>query len=155
MKMKFALLLFVITTLNVFAQVDNQKRFQSDVRKYYIWNNDEKKYELMETEYEHSIIDIREIGSKTNGYIVISMHDNGLTRLHHGSIYNYTQTSENEGAWSFKSKNTKAKITYNPKENTMTYLYDSDNERYRKLFIFNVFPEDIPESRLRTIVKLD
>ena len=69
------------------AQLDTQKRFQSDTRKYYVWNADFQKYELVETEYEHSIIDIREIGSKTNGYIVISMVDNGQVRMHHGSIY--------------------------------------------------------------------
>ncbi|WNM18779.1 hypothetical protein [Flavobacterium capsici] len=155
MKIKFALLLVVFTCVNIFAQVDNQKRLQSDVRKYYVWNNDEKKYELMETEYEHSIIDIREIGSKTNGYIVISMLDNGLTRLHHGSIYNYSQTSENEGTWLFKSKTSKAKMTYNPQDNTITYLYDADNNRYRRLLIFNVVPDELPESSLRTIVKVD
>ena len=107
MKIKFSLLLIVLTCTSIFAQLDNQKRLQSDQRKYYTWNYEEKKYELKETEYEHSIIDIREIGSKTNGYIVISMLDNGLTRLQHGSIYSYTQNSENEGTWLFKSKNSK------------------------------------------------
>lgn len=155
MKTKLAFLLIILSCSSIFAQLDNQKRLQSDQRKYYTWNYDEKKYELKETEYEHSIIDIREIGSKTNGYIVISMLDNGLTRLHHGSIYNYTQNSENEGTWLFKSKISKAKITYNPKENTLTYLYDADNERYRRLIIFNVVPDELPDSSLRTIVKID
>jgi hypothetical protein len=155
MKIKFALLLIVLTCTSIFAQLDNQKRLQSDQRKYYTWNYEEKKYELKETEYEHSIIDIREIGSKTNGYIVISMLDNGLTRLQHGSIYNYTQNSENEGTWLFKSKNSKAKMTYNPQENTVTYLFDADNERYKRLMIFNVVPEELPDSSLRTIVKID
>jgi hypothetical protein len=139
----------------MFSQIDNQKRFQSDTRKYYVWNIFEKKYELKETEYEHSIIDIREIGSKTNGYIVISMLDNGLTRLHHGSIYSFAKTSENEGTWLFKSKNSKAKLTYNPKENTITYLYDADNDRYNRLMIFNVYPDEIPDSRLRNITDVD
>lgn len=103
----------------------------------------------METEYEHSIIDIREIGSKSNGYIAVSMLDNGLTRLHHGSIYNFTKTSEIEGTWLFKSKNSKAKLTYNPKENTITYLYDADNERYNRLMVFTVYPDEIPDSRLK------
>lgn len=155
MKIKFALLFIIVLCSNVFAQLDNQKRLQSDQRKYYTWNYEEKKYELKETEYEHSIIDIREIGSKTNGYVILSMHDNGLTRLHHGSIYNYNQNSENEGTWYFKSKNSKGKITYNPKENTITYLFDADNDRYRRLMIFNVVPDELPESSLRTIVKIE
>lgn len=155
MKIKIALLLTIFTCTTILAQLDNQKRLQSDQRKYYTWNYEEKKYELKETEYEHSIIDIREIGSKTNGYIVISMHDKGLTRLQHGSIYNYTQNSENEGTWLFKSKNSKAKMTYNPQENTITYLFDADKERYRRLMIFNVVPDELPESSLRTIVKVE
>ena len=69
MKSKFLLLLLLLGFSQLQAQLDTQKRFQSDTRKYYIWNADFQKYELVETEYEHSIIDIREIGSKTNGYI--------------------------------------------------------------------------------------
>ena len=60
MKIKISLLLIVFTCTSIFAQLDNQKRLQSDQRKYYTWNYEEKKYELKETEYEHSIIDIRE-----------------------------------------------------------------------------------------------
>jgi hypothetical protein len=109
----------------------------------------------METEYEHSVIDIREIVSKTNGYVAISMLDNGLTRLHHGSIYQFSQLNENEGTWLIKSKNMKAKITYNPKDNTVTYLYDAENDRYNRLIIFNVYPDSIPDSQLRNISKVD
>jgi hypothetical protein len=155
MKSKLSLLLLLFISLKAYSQVDNQKRFQSDTRKYYTWNSSEKKYELMETEYEHSIIDIREIGSKSNGYIAVSMLDNGLTRLHHGSIYNFTKTSEIEGTWLFKSKNSKAKLTYNPKENTITYLYDADNERYNRLMVFTVYPDEIPDSRLKNVEKID
>jgi hypothetical protein len=36
----------------------------------------------------------------------------------------------------------KAKITYNPKENTMTYLFEANDTRYNKLFVFNVAPDD-------------
>ena len=110
---------------------------------------------MKETEYEHSVIDIREIGSKTNGYIVISMVDNGIARLHHGSIKEFAQTADNEGTWLFQSKNMKAKLTYNPEENTMTYLYDADNERYNRLIIFNVAPDELPSQSIRTVVKID
>ena len=99
MKTKLILLLLFIFCWNTNAQIDMQKRFQSDSRKYYIWNKEFEKYELKETEYENSVIDIREIGSKTNGYIVISMVDNGQVRMHHGSIIEFSQTSETEGTW--------------------------------------------------------
>jgi hypothetical protein len=84
MKAKLYLIFILLITVNLHAQIDSQKRFQSDVRKYYNWNKEFEKYELVETEYENSVIDIREIGSKTNGYIVISMVDNGSVRMHHG-----------------------------------------------------------------------
>lgn len=156
MKTKFLLLLLLASFATLHAQVDTQKRFQSDSRKYYVWNTDFEKYELVETEYEHSVIDIREIGSKTNGYVIISMIDNGQTRLHHGSIYNFTKDAENEGSWMIQSKFMRAKLTYNPKDNTMTYLYDGDSKRYKRIMIFTVAPDEIPNASLKaSMVKLD
>ncbi|MCF6130478.1 hypothetical protein L1S35_12400 [Flavobacterium sp. AS60] len=155
MKTKFILLFLFIFGWNMNAQVDIQKRFQSDTRKYYIWNKEFEKYELKETEYENTIIDIREIGSKTNGYIVISMYDNGQVRLHHGSIFEFTQTSEEEGTWLIRSKFMRAKLIYNPKENTITYLYDAEGKRYSKLMIFSVTPDEIPNASLKTVAKTD
>lgn len=150
MKTRFILLFMLVCYSSLQAQIDIQKRFQSDSRKYYVWNIDYEKYVLEETEYEHSIIDIREIGSKTNGYIVISMNDNGKNRLHHGSIYNYSKDSENEGSWAIQSKFVKAKLTYSPKENTMTYLYDASNDRYRRLIIFYVYPDEVANSGMKS-----
>lgn len=155
MKTKFALILLLVFSSSMKAQIDTQKRFQSDSRKYYVWNTEFDKYELKETEYENSVIDIREIGSKTNGYIVISMNDNGLARLHHGSIIEFTQTSEEEGTWLIRSKFMRAKLVYNPKENTITYLYDVDGKRYSKLMIFSVTPDAIPNASLKTIANTD
>lgn len=155
MKTKLILLLLFIFCWNTNAQIDMQKRFQSDSRKYYIWNKEFEKYELKETEYENSVIDIREIGSKTNGYIVISMVDNGQVRMHHGSIIEFSQTSETEGTWLIRSKFMRAKLTYNPKENTITYLYDVDGKRYSKLMIFSVTPDEIPNASLKTVAKTD
>ncbi|PJE41616.1 MAG: hypothetical protein CUR32_07185 [Flavobacterium sp.] len=155
MKSKFLLLLLLLGFSQLQAQLDTQKRFQSDTRKYYVWNADFQKYELVETEYEHSVIDIREIGSKTNGYIVISMVDNGQVRMHHGSIYNFTKDSENEGAWSIQSKFMRARLIYNPKENTMTYMYDSNDKRYKKLMVFTVSPDELPDANLKSVVKMD
>lgn len=146
------LLLFVFFfATTTYAQIDTQKRFQSDSRKYYSWNSEFEKYELIETEYENAVIDIREIGSKTNGYIVISMVDNGEVRLHHGSIYQYKQDSENEGSWSIKSKFMKAKVTYNPEENTITYFYEATDKRYNKLMIFNVRTDEKPNAGLKAM----
>lgn len=155
MKTNYSILLLFFVVFNTFSQIDTQKRFQSDTRKYYTWNSQVQKYELKETEYEHSIIDIREIGSKTNGYIVISMVDNGLTRLHHGSIKSFAQTAEDEGTWLFQSKNMKSKLTYNPKENTITYLYDADKDRYNRLMIFTVSPDELPSQSIRTVARED
>jgi hypothetical protein len=155
MKAKLILLFLCAYCWNTHAQIDIQKRFQSESRKYYCWNKEFEKYELKETEYENSVIDIREIGSKTNGYIVISMIDNGQTRLHHGSIIEFTQTSEEEGTWLIRSKFMRAKLVYNPKENTITYLYDVDGKRYSKLMIFSVTPDAIPNASLKTVANTD
>ena len=155
MKIRFALYLVLLFSMSTYAQIDSQKRFQSESRKYYVWNKEFEKYELKETEYENSVIDIREIGSKTNGYIVITMLDNGQVRLHHGSIYDFTQTAENEGTWLIRSKFMRAKLVYNPKENTITYLYDAENKRYNKLMIFAVTPDELPNASLKSVVRTD
>lgn len=155
MKTPFKLLIVLFLGLQLHAQVDTQKRFQSDTRKYYTWNKEFDKYELVETEYENSVVDIREMGSKTNGYIVISMVDNGQSRLHHGSIYQFKQDSEEEGTWYIKSKFMKAKLTYNPKENTITYLYDADDGRYKKLMIFYVKTDEKPNASLKAVANTD
>jgi hypothetical protein len=155
MKTRFALTLVLFYAWNSLAQIDTQKRFQSDSRKYYVWNSEFEKYELKETEYEHSVIDIREIGSKTNGYITVGMLDNGQVRLHHGSIIEFNQTSEEEGTWLIRSKFMRAKLIYNPKENTITYLYEAENKRYSKLMIFSVTPDTLPNASLKTVAKSD
>lgn len=155
MKAKLILLFLFVIGWNMNAQVDIQKRFQSDSRKYYTWNKEFEKYELKETEFENTIIDIREIGSKTNGYVVISMYDNGQVRLHHGSIVEFTQPSETEGTWLIRSKFMRAKLTYNPKDSTITYLYDVDGKRYSKLMIFSVAPDEIPNASLKAVARTD
>jgi len=38
---------------NIKAQIDSQKRFQSDSRKYYVWSVEHSVYELQENEFEH------------------------------------------------------------------------------------------------------
>ena len=80
------------------------------------------------------------------------MVDNGAVRLHHGSITEFSQTSEEEGTWSMRSKFMRAKLVYNPKENTITYLYDVDGKRYSKLMVFNVKPDEVPNASLKATV---
>jgi len=137
LKISITLFIFFISGI-IYAQIDTQIRFQSNSRKYYVWNSEVNTYELKDTEFENSTIDIREIGSKSNGYVVIGMVDNGLARLHHGSITNYSQDNENEGTWQMRSKLVKAKITYNAKKNTITYLYDATKERFLRIIIFSL-----------------
>jgi hypothetical protein len=83
------------------------------------------------------------------------MVDNGQVRMHHGSIYQFKQDSEEEGTWLIRSKFMRGKLTYNPKENTITYLYDADDKRYNKLMIFYVKTDDAPNASLKAIVKSD
>ena len=140
MRTIFALLM-LFSSIAIFAQVDTQHRYESDSRQFYVWNEERGSYELRETEYEHSVIDIREIGSKNNGYIVISLSDNGESRIFHGSITGF-QSAQDEGSWSMRSKLLKGKLTYNPAKNTFTYTYEATDKRYNKILIFTVRPEN-------------
>ncbi|HEX8563491.1 MAG TPA: hypothetical protein VF676_10975 [Flavobacterium sp.] len=141
MKKSLALLALLFSALS-FAQVDSQTRFISDSRQFYMWNAEKDDYELRETEYENSLIDIREIGSKSNGYVVISLTDNGVVRMYHGSITQFT-SKENEGSWSLRSKLLQGKLTYNPEKNQFTYMYEAGDKRYNKIFVFNVSTDKV------------
>ena len=70
-------------------------------------------------------------------------------------INQFSQTSETEGTWNVRSKFMRAKLIYNPKENTITYLYDAENKRYSKLMIFYVTPDAVPNASLKTVVNTD
>lgn len=141
--MKNNLLLFLLFISGAtFAQVDTQTRYISDSRQFYMWSDAKDGYELKETEYENSLIDIREIGSKSNGYVVISLTDNGVVRMYHGSITDFS-TKDKEGSWSLRSKVLQGKLTYNPEKNQFTYMYEAGDKRYNKIFIFNVSTDKI------------
>ena len=143
----FLTYLFLILPVVLLAQIDTQSRFQSDYREYYIWNEASSSYLLQEKEYEHSIIEIREIGSKNHGYVAISLSDDGRSRLFHGSINGYTVNDKKEPTWQLLSRTMKSKVTYNPDENTFTYLYDAGDMRYEKIIIFKVDLSQPPELR--------
>jgi hypothetical protein len=139
MKNLTTLLLLFFSTIAL-SQINNQTRFNSDSRQFYVWSDEKDGYEFRETEYEHSIIDIREIGSKSNGYIAISITDNGKVRMYHGSITDFTQ-AEGEGSWLMRSKEMKGKLTFNPEKKTLTFLFEADDKRYKKIFIFEITPD--------------
>ena len=141
MKNLLTVALFLFTFAS-FAQVDNQTRFISDSRQFYMWSDEKDSYVLKETEYENSLIDIREIGSKSNGYVVISLTDNGVVRMYHGSIKDYS-VKDNEGSWTLRSKLLQGKLTYNPEKNQFTYMYEAGDKRYNKIFIFNVATDKV------------
>ncbi|RZJ35329.1 MAG: hypothetical protein EOO51_05450 [Flavobacterium sp.] len=121
-----------------FSQIDTQNRFSSDSRQYYVWSDNSNSYLLQETEYEHSLIDIREIGSRSNGYIAISLTDNGRARLFHGSIVAFSTNEKKEPTWQMRSKNMKGKLTFNPDKNTFTFVYDANEKRYQRILIFTL-----------------
>ncbi len=141
--MKKCTLLFLLLVSSIsFAQVDSQTRYISDSRQFYMWSPEKDSYELKDTEYENSLIDIREIGSKSNGYVVISLTDNGVTRMYHGSITDFTK-KDGEGSWSLRSKVLQSKLTYDPEKNTFTYLYEAGDKRFNKIFVFNVSTDKV------------
>lgn len=132
--------LFLLICTQSFAQADTQERFVSDSRQYFIWSDDTQSYILRETEYENSVIDIREIGSKSNGYIAISLVDDGRSRLFHGSITAFSVNDKQEPTWQLRSKTMRSKLTLNPADHTLTYLYDANDKRYQKILVFSLKP---------------
>ena len=132
------LLLFILTASAASAQIDTQTRYTSDSRQYYVWSDESNSYVLRETEYEHTTIDIRELGSKSNGYIAISMVDDGISRLFHGSITAYSMNEKQEPTWQMRSKIMKGKLTFNPEAKTFTYVYDANEKRYQRIMVFNL-----------------
>jgi hypothetical protein len=49
----------------------------------------------------------------------------------------------------------RARLVYNPKENTMTYMYDGNNKRYKRLMVFTVAPDELPEANLKSVVRME
>ena len=121
------------------TKVNEQRRFNSDSRLFYAWNAERDAYDLKDTEFETSVIDIREINTKSSGYIVISMTDDGKTRLYHGSIINYSVDDEGIATWILRSKSARGKVSLDPKKKRITYSFESNETRYVKIFVFNLF----------------
>lgn len=146
MNIKITILLFffnmVLSAQTLPTKVNDQLRYNSDSRMFYVWNEEKDAYGLRETEFENSIIDIREIGSRSNGYIVISLTDDAKVRTYHGSIVSFNIDEEGQSTWVMRSKNTRGKLVFNPQKKTLTYSYESNEKRYVKIFIFNITSEN-------------
>lgn len=143
MKHLYCLVFFWISFLGMAqttpTKVNEQRRFNSDSRLFYVWNQARDAYDLKDTEYESSVIDIREINTKSNGYIVIALTDDGKTRLYHGSIVNYSLDEDGIATWILRSKNARGKLSLDPKAKKITYSFESNETRYVKIFVFNLF----------------
>lgn len=132
-----ALLLLAFSSLTASAQIDSQVRYNSNHRQFYQWNEEKQDYELRDDEWETSIIDIREINSNRNGYVVISLTDDGKTRMYHGSITGFKKDGEND-LWALRSKILKSKLVYDPKKKNMIYSFEATEDRYMKIFVFDL-----------------
>lgn len=132
---------FCISAQTMPTKLNDQRRFHSDSRLFYTWNQERDAYDLKDTEYETSVIDIREINSKNSGYIVIALTDDGKTRLYHGSIINYSVDEEGISTWILRSKSARGKLSLDHKKKRITYSYESNETRYVKIFVFNLFFE--------------
>ncbi|MFT3793120.1 hypothetical protein [Flavobacterium sp.] len=146
MKNTLTVFLLLLQTV-VFAQqlpekVNDQKRYKSDNRMFYVWNEGRDAYDLRDTEFENSVIDIREIGSRSNGYILLALTDDGNVRTYHGSIIQFNIDDEGNSTWVLRSKNARGKLVLDPKKKTLTYSYESNEKRYVKIFVFHITDDD-------------
>ena len=125
------------------VRVNEQLRYNSDSRVFYVWDEASQAYVPKDTEFETSIIDIREIDTKKNGYAIVSLTDDGKTRTYHGSIIAYNDDEEGNPTWVLRSKNARGKLVLNAKKKTITYSFESNEQRYLKIFVFhlNIFLE--------------
>lgn len=135
------LLIALCFTATCLGQIDTQTRYNSNSRQYFVWSDAANSYIMRENEFEHSLIDIREIGSRSNGYVTISLVDDGRARLFHGSITAFSVNDKNEPTWQLRSKTMKSKLTFNPSDKTFTYVYDADDKRYQRILVFTLKDE--------------
>lgn len=120
------------------VRVNDQSRYNSSSRIFYVWSDEKQSYVAKDSEFENSIIDIREINSRNNGYIIISLNDDSIVRVFHGSIISYTVDDNDISTWVIRSKIARGKVVLDPHKNIITYSYESDETRYLKVFVFNI-----------------
>ncbi|NMH26946.1 hypothetical protein [Flavobacterium silvaticum] len=134
---QLALAAFLLVSAIGFAQIDSQVRYNSNHRQFYQWNAEKQDYELRDDEYETSLIDVREINSNRNGYVVISLTDDGKTRMYHGSITGFKKDGDQD-VWALRSKILKSKLVYDPVKKTIIYSFEASDDRYMKIFVFDL-----------------
>ncbi|RYG42179.1 MAG: hypothetical protein EOO01_23590 [Chitinophagaceae bacterium] len=139
--MKYLALAFALLLSSVgFAQIDSQVRYHSGHRQFYQWSAEKQDYELKDDEYETSVIDVREINSNRNGYVVLSLTDDGKTRMYHGSITGFKKDGDQD-VWALRSKILKSKLVFDPKKKNIIYSFEAADDRYMKIFIFDISQE--------------
>lgn len=140
---KLFIYFFLLLSTILFAQqppikANDQSRYHSDSRIFYTWSDEKDAYEPKDSELENSIIEIREIGTRSNGYIIISLNDDGKVRLYHGSIVSYSVDENGGSTWVMRSKFARGKLVLDPANKTFTYSYESNEKRYLKIFVFKI-----------------
>ena len=118
------------------AQSTNEQwRIDSNKRTFYVWDYKSNQYQSRDHEDEHTVIEVRMISSAQNGYVVIALTDNGVSRMFHGSITQFTE-NEKERSWSLQSKNLQSNLTFDKQTKDWIYKYEVEDNRYKKIFIF-------------------
>lgn len=136
LKWLFLFLFAVLGLATAVAQSTNEQwRIDSDKRTFYVWDGKTNQYQSRDHEDEHTVIEIRMISSPNNGYVVVALTDNGITRLFHGSITQFVE-NEKERVWSLQSKNLQSNLTYDKLNKEWIYKYEVEDNRYKKIFIF-------------------
>ena len=132
---------------NTFAQqhvpvkINTQSKYNSSSRVFYTWNEEKQAYDPKDSEFENSVIVIRELNSKGNGYISISLNDDSIVRVFHGSIISVSVDENDISTWVIRSKDARGKVVLDPRKNIITYSYESNDTRYLKVFVFNIVYE--------------
>ena len=149
---RYFILLFLLLSPLLFAQqapvkANDQSRYHSNSRIFYLWSDEKDAYEPKDSELENSIIEIREIGTKSNGYVIISLNDDGKVRLFHGSIISYSVDENGLSTWIMRSKFARGQLVLDPANKTFTYSYESNEKRYLKIFVFKITYDEEEEEK--------
>ncbi len=122
----------------VLVKINTQSKYNSSSRVFYTWNEEKQVYDPKDSEFENSVIVIRELNSKGNGYISISLNDDSIVRVFHGSIISVSVDENDISTWVIRSKDARGKVVLDPRKNIITYSYESNDTQYLKVFVFNI-----------------
>ena len=122
----------------VLVKINTQSKYNSSSRVFYTWNEEKQVYDPKDSEFENSVIVIRELNSKGNGYISISLNDDSIVRVFHGSIISVSVDEIDISTWVIRSKDARGKVVLDPRKNIITYSYESNDTQYLKVFVFNI-----------------